>query len=78
MRDFLNRLTDQDLMRVIEFSLPGGQPRSLLLGNLLLHSAYHAIHHRGQVAMLLRELGVPPGNFDLVIYDIEHRAAIQT
>src|SRR5205085_1221273 len=53
MREFLDGLTDHDLARVIDFSIPGSQPRSLQLGNLLLHSVVHAVHHRGQVAMLL-------------------------
>ncbi|HEU5258652.1 MAG TPA: DinB family protein [Vicinamibacterales bacterium] len=30
-----------------------------------------ADHHRGQVAVLLRELGYVPGNFDLLFYDTE-------
>jgi uncharacterized damage-inducible protein DinB len=34
----------------------------------------HAVHHRGQIALLLRVLGVTPGNFDLLFYDIERRA----
>jgi uncharacterized damage-inducible protein DinB len=26
------------------------------------------VHHRGQVALLLRLLGYPPGNFDILFY----------
>jgi uncharacterized damage-inducible protein DinB len=33
------------------------------------HGANHGVHHRGQVALLLRALGFVPGNFDLLIYD---------
>jgi len=32
------------------------------------HAAVHAVHHRGQVALLLRTLGYVPGNFDLIEY----------
>jgi uncharacterized damage-inducible protein DinB len=71
MRDFFATLADADLARTIEFALPGGEPHMVPLGNLMLHSALHAVHHRGQVALLLRELGVAPGNFDRLIYDIE-------
>jgi uncharacterized damage-inducible protein DinB len=74
VREFLSTLTDQDLSRNVEYSMPGSQPRSMPIGNLLQHSALHAIHHRGQLALLLRQLGVAPGNFDLLLYDIEKRA----
>jgi uncharacterized damage-inducible protein DinB len=34
------------------------------IGQLLHHAASHGVHHRGQVALLLRSLGHVPGNFD--------------
>jgi uncharacterized damage-inducible protein DinB len=68
MRAFLFGLTDEDLAREIAFTLGGGQIRSVPLGDLLQHAAVHAVHHRGQVALLLRTLGQVPGNFDWLIY----------
>ena len=67
MRGFLSSLSDEDLDREIEYVL-GGPPQRRRLGDLLQHGAYHAIHHRGQVALLLRIIGVTPGNFDLIFY----------
>jgi uncharacterized damage-inducible protein DinB len=76
MRDFLSSLSEDDLSRIIEFSFTPPAKHSIPLGNLLQHGALHAVHHRGQVALLLRMLGHSPGNFDLVIFDIgdERRA----
>jgi uncharacterized damage-inducible protein DinB len=71
MRTFLSGLKDEDLAREIEFSLLG-PTRRIPLGNLLQHGAIHAVHHRGQVALLLRELGFTPGNIDILIYDVEN------
>jgi len=71
MRAFLAGLKDEDLSRIIEFSL-GGPTHRIPLGYLLQHGAIHAVHHRGQVALLLRMLGYTPGNFDLVLYDVEN------
>ena len=36
------------------------------------HSVIHGVHHRGQVALLLRLLGHAPGNFDILFYSDAH------
>lgn len=74
MRAFLSRLSDADVARDVEFAVGNEPKRALPLGDLLQHAAVHAAHHRGQVALLLRELGVAPGNFDFVLFAGEHRA----
>lgn len=68
VREFLSTLQDDDLERVVEFALGGGSRRSMALGHLLHHAALHGVHHRGQVALLLRTLGHVPGNFDILLY----------
>ena len=67
LRGFLATLKEADLAREIEFSM-GGPPQRMRLDHLLQHGAVHAVHHRGQVALLLRMLEVTPGNFDLLFY----------
>lgn len=75
VREFLSTLQQDDLERVIEFSLGGGSRQSMALGQLLHHAAIHGVHHRGQVALLLRTLGHVPGNFDILLYYARRSAA---
>ena len=72
MRAFLAGLTEDDLAREIEFAL-GGPKHSIPMHGLLEHAVIHAVHHRGQVSLLLRTLGVAPGNYDLLVFDIQAR-----
>jgi uncharacterized damage-inducible protein DinB len=74
-REFLGTLTDADLDRVVEFTLDVTGTQAMSIGEMLQHAATHGVHHRGQIALLLRVIGMPPGNFDLLFYDIEKRAA---
>lgn len=68
VREFLSTLQDEDLARVVEFAIGGGPRQSMALGQLLHHAAVHGVHHRGQVALLLRTLAHVPGNFDILLY----------
>lgn len=68
VREFLSTLRDEDLDRSVEFAFGGGPKHTLRLGELLHHAANHGVHHRGQVALLLRILGYAPGNFDILLY----------
>lgn len=68
MRIFLSQIHEEDLSRNAEYTNDFGEKRSLPLGELIQHGANHGVHHRGQVALLLRHLGHVPGNFDLLFY----------
>ena len=74
VRDFLSKLKDEDLARDIEFTIAEPENHSMLLGHLMQHAAIHGVHHRAQVALLLRMIGCVPTNFDLLIYYSEKRA----
>ncbi len=68
MREFLSQLTDKDLARKIEYAFGPGPTTVATVGDLMQHAALHAVHHRGQVALLLRAMGVVPGNFDYLLF----------
>jgi uncharacterized damage-inducible protein DinB len=73
VREFLPRLRDEDLAREVEFPFPGGEKHVLPVGQMLHHAANHGAHHRGQVSLLLRMLGLNPDNFDLLLYHLDRR-----
>lgn len=68
VRNFLDELDDEELARRIDYTGGEGKKCSMPMGELLQHAAIHAAHHRGQIALLLRELGYAPGHFDLLFY----------
>jgi uncharacterized damage-inducible protein DinB len=76
MREFLAKLKNDDLARNVEFVNPRGERRSMASGELMQHAANHGVHHRGQVALLLRLLGLAPGNLDILFYYVAKRSAL--
>jgi len=73
MVHFLGQLEETDLERLAEYHGAEGVLRSMPVGELLHHAAIHAVHHRAQVSLLIREMGHAPGNIDLLFYFAEKR-----
>jgi uncharacterized damage-inducible protein DinB len=74
MREFLSKLRDEDLAKVLEFTL-GTEKRSMPVAEMLQQAANHGVHHRGQISLLLRLRGYNPDNFDIVLYHLQkHRS----
>ena len=73
VREFLSKLKDEDLARDVEYMNDRGEKRSMPLGELMQHAANHGVHHRGQIALLLRLLGYAPGYFDMLVYYSDKR-----
>lgn len=65
-RDFLARLTDEDLDRELSYRNLAGSPMSSRFSDLLAHVANHATYHRGQLTTMMRQVGATPPSTDLV------------
>jgi uncharacterized damage-inducible protein DinB len=78
IRCFLGELHDEDLSRIVEFGIGDGPKESLSIGEMLQHAATHGVHHRGQIALLLRSLGHTPGDVDMLFYFRQLRNGIAT
>jgi uncharacterized damage-inducible protein DinB len=75
VRAFLRRLSDADLSRRLQFTIPQLSLSSeLAIGEMLHHAAIHNSHHRGQVSLLVRALGHAPGDVDILFYYVERDA----
>ncbi len=65
---FLGTLREPDLGRVISYQNPPGTTWSYALSHMLQHVVNHSTYHRGQVAALLRQLGVAPHASDFLVF----------
>ncbi len=52
----------------IQYRTTGGATHQTPLGWVWLHVSHHSAAYRGQVAALLRALGMPPANTDLIAW----------
>lgn len=73
--DFVSKLTQQDLDKVITYKVFTGDEFSNPLWQTLHQLTNHASYHRGQVVTMLRQLGVKPVSTDLIGYYREQAAA---
>jgi uncharacterized damage-inducible protein DinB len=71
---FLGGLTADDLDRLVTYINLAGSPFTYRLGEMLLHLVNHSTFHRGQLATMLRQLGVTPPGTDLLVYRDEMNA----
>ena len=67
-QSFLEKLSDADLDRVVDYRNLKGEAYSNVLWQLLRHMVNHSSYHRGQVTTMLRQLGHTPVATDLVLY----------
>ena len=69
MREFLDRVGEDGVVRVFEYKLLSGQAGASPLWQMLQHVVNHASYHRGQVTTMLRQLGATPAKpMDMIAY----------
>jgi uncharacterized damage-inducible protein DinB len=69
---FVDRLSDPDLDRVVEYVNFRGETFQQPLWHLLRHMVNHSTYHRGQITTMLRQLGYDAVSTDLVVYFRTH------
>jgi len=66
--EFVNSLTIETLQKMIPF-----RSTQVRLMHLMQHLANHSTYHRGQVALMMRQLGVEPVATDFHVFLVEGR-----
>ena len=74
-REFVERVTPVLLETRITYENPPGTPWTYTLGQMMQHVVNHSTYHRGQVAGMIRQLGVAPPPTDYLRYFDELAAA---
>ena len=64
--EFVNSLTDELLERMLPF-----RATQVRLAHLMQHVANHSTYHRGQVALMMRQLGAEPVATDFHVFLVE-------
>lgn len=60
VREFVQTAGDAGVNRLFDYQTFAGARGQSTLGDMTRHLVNHASYHRGQVTMLLRQLGAPP------------------
>ena len=66
--DFVNRLTNESLEKMLSF-----RATEVSLAHLMQHLANHSTYHRGQIAVMMRQLGAKPMATDFHLFLLEGR-----
>jgi uncharacterized damage-inducible protein DinB len=69
MRAFLDELTDSQLLQTISYESALAEHRyAIPLWHMMSHVVNHGTQHRSEVALALTQLGLSPGDLDLIAY----------
>jgi uncharacterized damage-inducible protein DinB len=66
--DYADTLSEAKQAEVVSFRFIGGAPSSMTRRDILLHVANHGTYHRGNVASMMYQAGMPPPTTDLPVF----------
>jgi len=66
--EFVNRVSNESLEQMLPF-----RATQIKLAHLMQHLANHSTYHRGQVALMMRQLGTEPLATDFHVFLVEGR-----
>jgi uncharacterized damage-inducible protein DinB len=69
--EFVNRATDESLRRMLPV-----RETQISLAHLMQHLANHSTYHRGQIALMMRQLAATPLATDFAMFLMEGRGGI--
>ncbi len=75
IRQWIAALPEGPVTRVLEYADSRGKQHITPIGVVLQHISHHQTYHRGQIALMLRQLGKPAATTDLIVYYREREAA---
>lgn len=75
--EFATTRSAEDLARVLDYRTTEGNPNAQPLWQMMQHLANHSTYHRGQVTLMLRQLGCTAVATDLILYYREHNGETQ-
>jgi len=67
-QEFIERLTDDGLRERVSYENLQGQRWTYTRAQMMQHVVNHSSYHRGQVAVLLRQLGKTPSATDFLLF----------
>jgi len=74
MWDYINSLSDEDLMGIVRYPGDKNVTRERVLWHCLFHVVNHGMQHRSEAANLLTTYGQSPGEIDFTMFLNERKA----
>ncbi|KXB97215.1 MAG: hypothetical protein AA908_07885 [Chlorobi bacterium NICIL-2] len=67
-QDYLSRCSEEDLAQVVQYRTTTGAPYENTIEEILTQVLLHGAYHRGQIALLVRQLGGQPAVTDFIAW----------